>query len=181
MLTKLPVKRLTFHPLQSRMGRKLLLLELSLSDSTMAIGTVHLESMDNTSKRCQQLLYILDECLKEFEHAMLMGDFNFHEVSPENDECLATHPEYVDIWPYLHHEDGHTVTETRTRFSGFRIDRMLIRSDHFFPTLIERIGREPILTDTVVNADGVTETEPIFPSDHYGLCSVVEPLQLDDD
>jgi endonuclease/exonuclease/phosphatase family metal-dependent hydrolase len=164
------------------MGRKLLLLELNFTDTTMAIGTVHLESMDNTARRCQQLLYILDECLRDYDHAMVMGDFNFHEVSPENEECLATHPDYVDIWPYLRNgEDGHTVTETRTRFSGFRIDRILLRSDYFFAQSIERIGKEPILHDTVVNEQGVSETEPIFPSDHYGLSALIAPLQLDDD
>ena len=66
LLTKLPLRRIALHSLQSKMGRKLLVAELSLSDATMAISTVHLESMEpNTKKRCQQLLYIMDELLAQ--------------------------------------------------------------------------------------------------------------------
>lgn len=183
LLTKLPLRRLALHPLQSRMGRKLLVAELSLMDSTMAISTVHLESMEtNTNKRCQQLLYIMDDLLAQYDHAMVMGDFNFHEESVENEKTLETHPQYLDMWKEVHPgENGSSVTETRTRFAGWRIDRMLVRSDHFRPVLLDRIGMDPILYDEYDNEEGEREREPIYPSDHYGLRGLIAPAESADE
>eukprot|EP01094_Clydonella_sp_ATCC50884_P018897 TRINITY_DN3583_c0_g1_i3.p3 TRINITY_DN3583_c0_g1~~TRINITY_DN3583_c0_g1_i3.p3 ORF type:complete len:150 (+),score=41.82 TRINITY_DN3583_c0_g1_i3:111-560(+) len=109
---------------------------------------------------------------------MIMGDFNFHEESLENEQTLETHPQYLDMWVQVHPgENGPSVTETRTRFAGWRIDRMLVRSPHFKPALLDRIGMDPILFDEYENDEGEREREPIYPSDHYGLRGLIAPAE----
>jgi tyrosyl-DNA phosphodiesterase 2 len=167
MLSRLPVESMELHDLPTRMGRKLLMARVLVNDTRLAVGTVHLESLlDSAPYRGRQLAQIF-KTLKDEDHAILMGDFNFCSSWPEEQARLD--PDYVDVWPALRKkEPGFTEDTDVNRMlaamrdkKAVRYDRVLVRSGKpgWKPTAIELLGTEPI-----------SSAHPdVFPSDHFGL------------
>lgn len=167
LLTRLPVESMELHELPSRMGRKLLVAHLTVNDTRLAVGTVHLESLDSAEYRGRQLAQIF-KTLKGERDVLLMGDFNFCSTWPEEQARLD--PQYEDVWPALHDGDPGFTENTDVnlmlgamsdRDKKVRYDRLLVRSGKpgWAAASIELLGTEPI-----------SSTEPdIFPSDHFGL------------
>ncbi len=161
ILSRLPVRRLSTLALPTQMGRRLLVVELACG---LTIGTVHLESMkQSTQPRAYQLRLIQPE-LVALGDAVLCGDMNFQPIDAIETEALD--PAFVDVWPALRADDpGYTADSqiNRMRFSlkpamsRKRIDRVFLHGTRWKPTQIELVGTEPI------DIDGT------FTSDHFGL------------
>ncbi|MEO8700435.1 MAG: endonuclease/exonuclease/phosphatase family protein [Kofleriaceae bacterium] len=162
LLARQPIRRLTALELPTQMGRRLLVAELACG---LTVGTVHLESMKESSEpRARQLGLIQPYLAGLCEDTLLVGDMNF---KPDDElETAALAPDLVDVWPQLHPEDpGYTADSERNpmrfalkpRLSRKRIDRVFLRGTTWKPTAIELVGTEPI------DGDGT------FISDHFGL------------
>ena len=167
LLSRLPVHSTELDDLPSRMGRRLLVAHLLVNDTKLAVGTVHLESLDSVEYRGRQLAHIF-KTLKGERDAILVGDFNFCSSWPEEQANLD--PQYVDVWPALHQgEAGYTedtdvnlmLGSMNDKKKAVRFDRVLVRSGKpgWVPASIELLGTEPIAGNT----------PEVFPSDHFGL------------
>lgn len=173
LLSRVPVKRFDVYSLPSDMGRQLLFAELDLGHGdTMAVATVHLESLQFADTRRRQLEHIFP-VLDTYDNAVLMGDFNMCATWDEN-ALLRT--DYLDIWPHVHAGDPGWTEDTdintmrlkvNAKPTQVRFDRVIVRSnrDCWHPTAIERLGTEPI---------DATLLPGVFPSDHFGLCARIE-------
>mmetsp|Transcript_10264 Transcript_10264/g.31622 ORF Transcript_10264/g.31622 Transcript_10264/m.31622 type:complete len:328 (-) Transcript_10264:2503-3486(-) len=174
--------RFTLHALPTRMSRSLLVLSDS---SSLAIATVHLESLDNQDTRTRQL-QITHGLLEPFSFACLCGDFNFDCKTdfplsrtfgklPIENTCLERYlDDYVDVWAALHDLssedrftfDGSTNAWISAKLFGIeqmRYDRVLVRSsDQLTFKSIEMFGRDH---DDQVGG---------CLSDHFGLLCRVE-------
>jgi len=167
LLSRLPIHRLTSLSLPTSMGRRLLVAELACG---LAIGTVHLESMKQSTHARATQLGLIQPYLAGLGDAVLAGDMNFQ---PEDAiETAALDPTFVDVWPALRPDDpGYTADSqiNRMRFSlkptlsRKRIDRVFVRATRWRPGRIELVGTEPI--------DG----EGNFTSDHFGLACMLAP------
>ena len=156
------------------MGRRFLMCEVELPikgvQTKIKIGTVHLESLANAEMRQAQLNLIYPLLAQYCDHSFLMGDFNFCGTSWENEENVAAHTEYVDVWPTLTHDDqglsmpgeGRYVVSSSPHHvnSHLRYDRVLVRSALFAPTEIRMLGTEAVATE------GKRKYKP---SDHLGV------------
>jgi tyrosyl-DNA phosphodiesterase 2 len=162
LLARVPIRRLTALDLPTQMGRRLLVAELACG---LAVGTVHLESMKESSEpRARQLRLIQPYLAGLGDDTLLVGDMNF---KPDDElETAALEPELVDVWPALHPDDpGYTADSEKNpmrfalkpKLSRKRIDRVFLRGRTWKPTAIELVGTSPI------DADGT------FISDHFGL------------
>lgn len=164
ILSKLPLRRLSTLPLPTQMGRRLLVAELACG---LSIGTVHLESMkQSTQPRAAQLREI-QPALAALGDAVLCGDMNFQ---PSDEvETAALDPAFVDVWPTLSDDPGYTADsqinkmrfELKPTLSRKRIDRVFLHSSRWKASSIELVGTEPI------DIDGT------FPSDHFGLAATL--------
>jgi tyrosyl-DNA phosphodiesterase 2 len=161
MLSRLPVRRFASLSLPTQMGRRLLVAELACG---LSIGTIHLESMKQSTHARAAQLRLIQPALAELGDAVLAGDLNFQPGDPV--ENAALDPAFVDVWPAVHPEDpGYTADSqiNRMRFSlkptlsRKRIDRVFLHGARWKPTAIELVGTEPI------DIDGT------FTSDHFGL------------
>ncbi len=166
ILSRIPIRRLGSLPLPTQMGRRLLAAELSCG---LSIGTIHLESMTESTHARATQLRMIQPYLASLGDAVFCGDMNF---KPDDDvETAAIDPSFVDVWPVIHPEDpGYTADSqiNRMRFSlkptlsRKRIDRVFLHGTRWRPMGIELVGTEPI--------DG----EGNFTSDHFGLeCTLV--------
>jgi hypothetical protein len=99
--------------LPSDMGRQLLLAVPGGGAGALAVGNVHLESLDSHAVRERQLR----EChaaLLGFSSALLVGDFNFCSLRNfhcgrgvlENDSLATCLPGFLDVWLQLHPPPG---------------------------------------------------------------------------
>jgi len=171
LLSRIPIKSLSLHPLTSGQGRHALIAEFDINGQKCLIGTTHLESVghrlelppEESRRRAELRPVQLKECfslLNDSDHSVLMGDFNF---SWEENSNIAS--SYLDFWGKLRSNDpGYTA---RFRFDDpVRIDRMLSRSadQSWKPTKIDRIRMKSISSDF----------PDIFPSDHFGLIGVLK-------
>lgn len=168
----------------TRMGRTLLVAELAERPGT-AVATVHLESLDSEPVRREQLA-VAARALGGAARAVLMGDFNFdatrtwgewrdedmarkpHEL--ENAGLARVLPHFIDAWPAVRGAepgltfDGANNPYVRDPDERMRYDRVLARG--LRPARIEILG-EPDLSLQP------PEEHPV-PSDHFGLCAVLE-------
>lgn len=185
--------------LPTRMGRSLLIAEWAPSgneEQRVAVGTVHLESLNNAPTRAAQLRKV-NSALTGYARALICGDFNFdssqnwgdwhkpswdsamkrewsEESSPrqkhlENDVLSATLGlAYVDVWPALHpEEEGHTFDGAQNPFVKDRQE--IMRYD--------RILTRAMIPKSITILGAPKEVGPpltVVPSDHYGLCATVE-------
>eukprot|EP00300_Choanocystis_sp_HF-7_P009216 c16322_g1_i2.p1 GENE.c16322_g1_i2~~c16322_g1_i2.p1 ORF type:complete len:321 (-),score=48.45 c16322_g1_i2:121-1041(-) len=182
ILAKPTASALAMVQLPTRMGRSLLYGVYPTADgSTLAIGTVHLESLDSPRARREQFgicTALLDTLAP---HSSLCGDFNFcsyrnfrKSVLPkENDMLAELAPDYVDTWAALRpDEKGYTFdSEANNVISHpeqMRYDRIMLRSAEWAATDIRMIG------NTAFQAAG--RPGGIFASDHFGLHAVFTRL-----
>jgi len=194
-----------FIPLTSEMNRKLLIAILSFEDSTtslntastnvsqlkqfnqskkeatLAIATVHLESLNNRRIRKIQL----EECqkaLEEYPSKILMGDFNFDATKNyiktnknlENDLLIEILTDYVDVWSSLRKKDdmGYTFDtkvnemlsfDSRHNYEQMRYDRVMLSSKIWNAKTINILGNQKY------GISKPNSNRPIFISDHFGL------------
>jgi tyrosyl-DNA phosphodiesterase 2 len=175
MLSRLPISRVSYNRLPTRLGRGFLQAELTVNGRSLVICSVHLESGKAKSKlRARQLRRVFRE-LGSAEDVLILGDFNMRDV--ENDRIRAP---YIDIWPALRPcDDGFTEDtsinlmryDSKNKSRHVRFDRILLKGGRWAPSAIKLLGTEPISGDL----------PRVFPSDHFGvLCRIVQspnPLQ----
>ena len=166
VFTRLAVARAQVVEIPSDMGRRGLLVELSVGQSSLAIGVVHLDShLEDGPVRSRQL-QAMGRVLAAHQHAVLLGDFNFGDGAREEQDVS---PSFVDVWRMLHPgKPGFTWDIERSpmaRRGSFpdepsrRLDRVLVRSPHWRATAMSLLGTEPV-PDT---------NGQVFPSDHFGV------------
>jgi len=165
-----------FFPFPTHMSRQLLLTTLTLPNNIqIAVGNVHLESLNSAPLREKQL-QISHTQLLHYPNYILCGDFNF--CSYENFGCTNTpldelennclyrvFPTGIDMWPYLHHPNNKNNTEMKGyTFHGrendliknkqelMRYDRIMYGNNQrkemiLEPKSIELLGTDPISLD----------------------------------
>lgn len=161
-------------PFYSRMGRKLLYITIiNNSNDLIKIGTVHLESLNNSNIRENQLKLSYD-LLKSMElenkdfvctHAFLLGDFNF----TEKETPLIYNNGFLDLGNEIIRKDKNNYSKwcTMKEMNGYpqwRPDRVsyLSSSKSFSITHFEIVGKNKI--------DILDKNNPVdTPSDHYGI------------
>lgn len=172
MLSRLPISRVTYSRLPTRLGRGFLQAELTLNGSSLVICSVHLESGKAKSQlRARQLRRVF-RALSAAEDVLILGDFNMRDA--ENDRIQAP---YIDIWPALRPcDDGFTEDtsinlmryDSKNKSRQVRFDRILIKGAGWAPSAIKLLGTEPISSDL----------PRVFPSDHFGVWCRVERASI---
>lgn len=172
LLFRHPPRKLTWHQLESQMGRALVLGVFKLNGIDTALATVHLESLRFSAPvRTRQLRYIFAE-LAAFDQVFFMGDFNFCSSWAENKNIDSA---YLDVWPAIRPSNKGYTEDTSVNImrlnekreeKGVRFDRILLRSKDkvWRPISIEILGTKPISD----------ELPDVFPSDHFGLGATFE-------
>jgi endonuclease/exonuclease/phosphatase family metal-dependent hydrolase len=185
------------YELPTNMGRRFLLCDIQWKcGETLSIGTVHLESLNNSEIREAQLSRIFD-VTSQASHLVIAGDFNFHHAMSENQALLRSS---VDSWAAA--PGGGRITSGRR---GTLIDRVVHRSAAVRVAAARLIGCDPVVPPAadgprastsaatpnaaaaasaiaaaaaVMTADslGRAQLDELYPSDHDGL--VVE-FELD--
>ena len=168
MLSRLPIRRVTYTRLTTRLARGFLQAELAINGSPLVICAVHLESGKSAAWwRAWQLRRIF-RALKTVDNAVILGDFNMRD--DENGRIGAP---YCDLWPALRpHDDGFTEDtsinlmrlDSKNKRRQVRFDRVLLKGPRWSGASIDLLGTEPI-----------SSAHPrVFPSDHFGLqCRLV--------
>lgn len=168
-LTRLPVIASERVPLQSTMGRELLITRLA-TDPPLTVATVHLESTaEMTDFRVMQLERIIPHLADEPD-VVLVGDMNFPALPerPENQPLAG----WIDAWAQLRPADpGYTIDSRVNRMrwllkrkhEQMRIDRVFYRGARWRVTNIELLGTASLPGDPLT-----------FASDHLGLCADLE-------
>lgn len=146
----------TVHDLPSKMGRRLVTAQV---DNVM-VGSVHLESLDESKRRKKQLAKCFGT-LTSSSTAILMGDMNF-----DTPEVHPISPGFADVWLAECPSDPGYTRDTeenlmaklnRQEEKRKRIDRIFLKSAEVKTTAIERLGTQPL------------EDPTVFASDHFGL------------
>lgn len=165
MLSRYPFETIESHTMPTRMERTLLLARIPVNGRLLAVGTMHLESLDSAELRGRQLEQVFKTVAQDRD-VLLMGDFNFCSSWPAEQSRLDPH--YVDVWAALRQEPGYTEDPAINRMLAYlkkdaavRFDRVLLRSatPGWVPRSVELIGTSPISA----------ELPDVFPSDHFGL------------
>lgn len=76
ILSRIPILRVFETPLSTTMGRTGLTVLAATQIGSVSVSTVHLESLDNSELR-QQQLEKMTEIAREHPRSLIMGDFNF--------------------------------------------------------------------------------------------------------
>mmetsp|Transcript_11503 Transcript_11503/g.17506 ORF Transcript_11503/g.17506 Transcript_11503/m.17506 type:complete len:419 (+) Transcript_11503:232-1488(+) len=177
-------------PFPTEMGRDLLISVLEYQpDTHIAIGNVHLESLDNHMIREKQLQICHNE-LSRYTHSVLVGDFNFcsernyviKSGEPlENDSLAQFLPNYVDVWPALHPQqtDAGNPLSTPPRSNpstlGFTfnsdINKMINKHEVMrYDRILTKLGGESKATHIeLIGVEPIDSEGKIWPSDHFGL------------
>lgn len=163
VFSRVAPERAWMTPLPGTMGRRL----LNVQFQDLHLGVVHLESSAGSAPVRGQQLSAIFASLASSPDALLVGDFNLCSSSAENAQLPA---DYLDLWPHLHPGDSGLTQDTAINTMmlkqfrkpmAVRYDRMLLRSQVWQATAIERVGIEEL-------APG------LFASDHFGLCAQLE-------
>jgi tyrosyl-DNA phosphodiesterase 2 len=165
VLSRVPIQRATYIPLPTRMARGVLVAELDVGGSGLAVGSVHLDSgKASTHLRARQLAKAFG-AVRDHENVVLVGDFNMRD--DENDQIAAP---FTDVWPALRPDDPGFTEDTSINLMRFdsknkhrqvRFDRVLLKGSEWAAADIGLIGTEPIAADL----------PRVFPSDHFGVRS----------
>jgi endonuclease/exonuclease/phosphatase family metal-dependent hydrolase len=180
-----------YYSLPTDMDRKLLVCEININNELekVAIGNVHLESLNSHKLRMRQLK-MCNEILNSYNNSIIMGDFNccsYRNYSGngklENDDIKNNLISYHDTWVKLKDsniEPGFTYdTKINTmlsyKFEQMRYDRIFYKSSSSFsfsnifsksnqklqiqPINIEIIGNKKIKND--INLESVELSSPI--------------------
>ncbi|MFH2010865.1 MAG: endonuclease/exonuclease/phosphatase family protein [bacterium] len=172
ILSRFPITRSLVARLPGRQGRVVLMADLRIDGTTVAVGTVHLESFLQDGARRAEQLKLVFPLLQHGADAILMGDFNFEEGAVP--ETAHLDKAYKDLWTALRRNaPGYTWDNERSpmakrnAFPGEpsrRLDRILFRSETWRPHTVRIIGFRP-----------VSQAEPVlFPSDHFGVLGVLQ-------
>lgn len=163
MLSRLPVERVTYSRLPTRLARGFLAAELTINDRPQMIVSVHLESGKRSARlRARQLQRIFRAC-RGVEDVVVLGDFNMRDA--ENERIDAA---YCDLWPALRPGDAgftedtsinHMRFDSKNKHRHVRFDRVLLKGSAWAGEEIDLLGTEPI-----------SAAHPrVFPSDHFGV------------
>ena len=158
MVGRVPLRELYFLPLESTMGRRLLVARL---EGGPTVATAHFESTSSAGPVRARQFEQTFEHLSQESALVVMGDFNSQSHDPE---CRIIPDDVVDCWQSLHpDEPGYTMDSTLNTLLAQtargkvqeRIDRMLLRG-RIRAHKIELLGTKPSATG-------------LFASDHFGL------------
>lgn len=163
LLSRLPIDRVTYTRLPTRLARGFLLADFTINGRAVAVAAIHLESGKASARlRARQLRRIF-RALRRSENAIVAGDFNMRDA--ENGQIRAP---FRDVWTLLRpHDDGFTEDtsinlmrlDSKDKHRQVRFDRVLLKGDAWAPTHVELLGTEPI-----------SRALPrLFPSDHFGV------------
>lgn len=163
VLSRLPLERVTYTRLPTRLARGFLSAELIVNGRALAIVAVHLESGKASARLRARQLGRVYGALRRSENAIVLGDFNMRDV--ENGIIADA---YRDLWPALRPGD-HGYTEdtsinlmrydSKNKHRHVRFDRVLLKGDAWSATDIDLLGTEPI----------AAALPRVFPSDHFGV------------
>lgn len=168
MLSRLPLREVTYTKLPSRMFRGFLQAEVGTEGLRTTVCSVHLDSgKSSAGLRARQLREVFG-AVERAGDAVVLGDFNMRAA--ENPRIAAP---FTDVWPLLRpHEPGYTEDtsvnlmrlDSRNKHRHVRFDRVLVKGSSWIPADIDLIGTQPI-----------SPSQPrVFPSDHFGLrCRLV--------
>jgi len=168
MLSRVPVTRVTYTRLPTRLARGFLRAELTINGMPQVVCSVHLESGKAAARlRAWQLRRVF-RALRTAENAVILGDFNMRDN--ENGRIPAP---YCDVWPALRPRvDGFTEDtsinlmrfDSKNKHRQVRFDRVLVKGLAWSPASIELLGTEPVSS----------ALPRVFPSDHFGArCRLV--------
>uniref|UniRef100_A0A7S2C8K5 Endonuclease/exonuclease/phosphatase domain-containing protein n=2 Tax=Haptolina brevifila TaxID=156173 RepID=A0A7S2C8K5_9EUKA len=138
-------------PFPTMMGRSLLIAEcLGISEGSLAVATVHLESLNSAPIRAKQLL-IAQEALQPYKSVILAGDFNFDSSRNFGDwKSVPSQP------PRPTRDDSDD--DTAISFAGVPTKRSVLENDVLERTLPAYVDLWPALqpeTDGGHTFDGV--------------------------
>jgi endonuclease/exonuclease/phosphatase family metal-dependent hydrolase len=163
LLSRLPIDRVTYTRLPTRLSRGYLLADLVINGRSVAVAAIHLESGKASARlRARQLRRIFCS-LRRSENAIVAGDFNMRDA--ENGRVGAP---FRDVWTVLRpHDDGFTEDtsinlmrlDSKGKHRQVRFDRVLLKGDAWVPAHVELLGTEPISS----------ALPRVFPSDHFGV------------
>jgi hypothetical protein len=173
--------RFTLCDFPSMMGRKLLTAHFNVHGKRLAVGNVHLESLDSAKTRQKQLKISNAELTSNGDSCFLMGDFNFDDkrnfhlssTPLENDMMRETLSGWKDTWEHLKPtEDGKTFDSVENKMIApwhklerMRYDRIMYRSEDWEAKHIDLAGVEPF-TELPGRDKKIL---PVVVSDHFGL------------
>lgn len=163
MLSRVPLREVTYTQLPSRMLRGFLRAEVTAGGVRTTVCSVHLDSgKASAGLRARQLRDVYS-AVRSVEDAVVLGDFNMRDA--ENARITAP---FTDVWPLLRpDEPGYTEDtsvnlmrfESRNKHRHVRFDRVLVKGSAWRPAAIDLLGTQPI-----------APSHPrVFPSDHFGL------------
>lgn len=162
----------------TNMGRKLLYTSFNINGENIAVGTVHLESLNNHSFRVKQL-QVCNTQLSSFANAILCGDFNFCSYrnfnpdpsKPLENDCLEeVCPDWSDMWlklvvdPYLNQlqsvglDPESVIDQLPENVIGYTFDSVVNPNiDHFERFRIDRMMYKLTEsgTGTVLRPEGI--------------------------
>lgn len=129
MVSNLPCRRLSFRPLTSDMGRRLLVAEFP----GVTVASAHFESNRNSQETREKQFEETFRLLENESSAVLLGDFN---STPEQREAQTLNARFRDAWESSGDgSPGHTIDTTTNKMAWrdireekkLRIDRILVR------------------------------------------------------
>ncbi|MET0900743.1 MAG: endonuclease/exonuclease/phosphatase family protein [Mycobacterium sp.] len=163
MLSRVPIRRVTYTKLPTRLSRGYLTAQLTVNGDPLSILSTHLESSKAAVHlRARQLGRMFDS-QRDSDNVLIMGDFNMRDS--ENSRIDTN---YRDVWPLLRPDDpgftedtsiNHMRYDMKDKHRHVRFDRVLVKGAAWVPESIELLGREPISR----------KLPRIFPSDHFGV------------
>jgi endonuclease/exonuclease/phosphatase family metal-dependent hydrolase len=166
VFTKLPLVRSQVVALPTAMRRRGLVVELTSALGPLSFGVVHLDSYLEDGPMRGQQLRAMGVALQAREDAVLLGDFNFGDGTPEAAQIPAG---FIDAWLHLHaNKPGFTRDIERSPMAkrgsfpnepSRRLDRVLVHSAKWQATAMTILG-----TEAVPGTNG-----QVFPSDHFGV------------
>ncbi len=168
VLSRLPVNRVTYTRLPTRLARGFLQAEFTINGRRLVICSVHLESGKRATRvRARQWRTVV-RALRGADDVVVLGDFNMRDS--END---LIDPSYRDLWQTLRPRDEGFTEDTSINLMRYdmkdkhrhvRFDRVLLKGAAWSGASIGLLGTEPISSDL----------PRIFPSDHFGVLARLE-------
>lgn len=163
VLSRLPLRGVTYTRLPTRQSRGFLQAEVALNGSRTVVCCIHLDSGKSSARLRGWQLRRIFRALTPLENAVVMGDFNMRDTENRRIDTA-----YLDVWPSLRpNDDGYTEDtsinhmryDMKDKHRQVRFDRVLLKGPRWVPTAIELFGTEPIDDDL----------PRVFPSDHFGV------------
>ena len=97
IISKLKTRFVRGGPLPGRQGRGWLMCEVKKGDTSIRIGTCHLESPLAAGPTRERQIPVFEKQFAGARHAVFLGDFNFGDGENENRKLKN----WVDVWPKL--------------------------------------------------------------------------------